>query len=517
MNRTPDTFDTAFAYDSTSWTILRMTNDGLVAYDQVGGIQGMQRVPDLAQALPTPTDGGRTYSFRMRPNIRFSNGQPVRASDVRATFERNYKVGFAAPYYFEGIVGVKGCERDPKQCDLSRGIVVDDKTRTVTFHLEAPDPDFLNRLTLPFAYLVPRGTALHAKLPLPSTGPYVIARYRPGDVIELKRNPYFHEWSKAAQPDGYPDRIVFTIGGKPDDAIEQVLEGKADVFSTAQSETPPSESLLESVLTRNASQVHVNQQPATIALFLNTRVPPFDRLDVRKALNYAVDRYGAVQAVGGSNVAQVTCQILPPYYPGYRPYCPYQARARAQGTPQPNLARARALIARSGTRGMSVTFWSWRDLGGLGPFAVKLLRSLGYRASLRSLPNPPYFNVVANSRTHAQIGTEEWIADYPAPGGFFNAVLTCASFLPRSGDNANNSEFCNPRIDRMTSRALAAQTTNPDVARRTWERVDRETVDAAPWVPLATPRVIDVVSKRVGNYQYSPAGLGMLIDQLWVR
>ena len=80
----------------------------------------------------------------------------------------------------------------------------------------------------------------------------------------------------------------------------------------------------------------------------------------------------------------------------------------------------------------------------------------------------------------------------------------------------NQAEFCDPRIDRQVDRALAEQATNPDAGRGLWESIDRQTVDQAPWVPLANPKVVDVLSKRVGNYQYSLPG-GMLIDQLWVR
>jgi peptide/nickel transport system substrate-binding protein len=70
-----------------------MTNDGLVAFDYASGVQGTQLVPDLAVSLPTPTDGGRTYAFRLRPGIRYSNGRPVKASDFRSSFERTFEIG----------------------------------------------------------------------------------------------------------------------------------------------------------------------------------------------------------------------------------------------------------------------------------------------------------------------------------------------------------------------------------------------------------------------------------------
>ena len=162
----------------------------------------------------------------------------------------------------------------------------------------------------------------------------MIASYRPKHVLRLVRNPYFHEWSKAAQPDGYPDEIVFEIGGTPDEAVDDVIRGKADAFSTAQSENPPSAGLLLDARDPHASQVHTNPQPATIALFLNTRLAPFDRLDVRRALNYAADRAAAVERAGGPDVAQPTCQILPPHFPGYRPTAPTplgDVRSRQRG------------------------------------------------------------------------------------------------------------------------------------------------------------------------------------------
>ena len=90
--------------------------------------------------------------------------------------------------------------------------------------------------------------------------------------------------------------------------------------------------------------------------------------------------------------------------------------------------------------------------------------------------------------------------------------------MPAQPDNQNAAEFCDP-AHRPADRAGHAQTRRPTRTRPAalWERVDRETVDQAPWVPLVNPRAVDVLSKRVGNYQYSPAGLGVLIDQLWVR
>ena len=383
----------------------------------------------------------------------------------------------------------------------------------MTFHLAASDPEFLYRLATPFAYVVPAGTPSHdvGTHPLPATGPYMIASYRPKSVLRLVRNPYFNEWSQAAQPDGYPDEIVLRISGTVDEALGDVLEGRADVALPAE---PYSPAQVTRIQTQYASQAHTNPLPVTQALFMNTHVPPFDNLDVRRALNLAVDRAAALQANGGSG--EPTCQILPRDFPGYRPYCPYTAGGVQGKWTAPDLAKARALVARSGTRGMKVTVWAWTQAQGFNATAVKVLESLGYRVSTKVV-GQNYFSVVGDSRNKAQIGFAGWASDYPTASAFFRYLFTCASFRPHNPNNTNVAQYCNPSLDRQIKRALSLESTNPTAARTLWEHIDRVITDQAPWVSLYNGTGLDILSKRIGNYQYSPDGFGMLLDQLWVR
>ena len=106
-----ESIDTALADSTTEWMLLRMTNDGLVAFNETSGLAGAQLVPDLAVSLPTPTNDGKTYVFHLRPGIRYSTGGTVRPSDVRATFERDFEAG-GAPYA-GGIVGASRCMNAP--------------------------------------------------------------------------------------------------------------------------------------------------------------------------------------------------------------------------------------------------------------------------------------------------------------------------------------------------------------------------------------------------------------------
>jgi YVTN family beta-propeller protein len=500
----PESLDTLNAGIAPTSTL---TNDGLVGFRRVGGADGLQLVPDLAVALPTPTDGGRTYNFRLRPSIRFSNGRTVGPQDVRRTFERVFTVGLdpVAIGYFSGIVGADACKPRAPHCDLSHGILTDEPTRTVTFKLRAPDPDFLDKLALPYGLIVPADAPSKdvGMRPLPGTGPYVVASVKP---FTLERNRDFHEWSKAAQPDGYPDKIVVTGSKSTRAQVRAVEHGKRDVVLGG---VPPE--LQQEVVTQYGSQVHVNPLNRVIYLFLNTRVAPFDDVRVRRAVNYAADRGAAARASTGGVGAQPACQILPPDFPGYRPSCPYTLQPGAATWTAPDVARARRLVAASGTRGALVTIWHPDRHRGEAQYAKRLLRSLGYRARTKRVGDNVYYDSQQgplNPRHRVQAGLFAWTADLPAASNYINVLFSCRGI--------NFAHFCNPRFDAEIHRALALQSTDPYRANQLWASLDRAILDEAPVVPLFTLKKVDIVSRRAGNYQYNPQW-GVLLDQLWVR
>ena len=159
----PAAVDPGSADASDLLRVLVMTSDGLVGYRREGGVAGNALIPDLAVALPAPTNNGLTYTFQIRSGIRYSNGVLLRASDFRRGLERSFRLGNGAALYFTALVGGKHCLQQPATCDLSRGVVADDGANTVTLHLARPDPELLNQLTLPVAYPVPPGTPLHPR------------------------------------------------------------------------------------------------------------------------------------------------------------------------------------------------------------------------------------------------------------------------------------------------------------------------------------------------------------------
>jgi YVTN family beta-propeller protein len=497
--------DLEFQLDLPPFQSNGLTNDTLVTYARADGPQALQLVPDLAVNVPTSTDGGTLYSFRLRPGIRYSTGELVRASDFRRAFERIFLLRAPVADNFGSILGASSCSS--RHCNLDEGIVTNDVTGTVTFHLRAANPEFLENLGAIATAPVPAGFPFRDRKALvPGTGPYVVASANAHE-IRYVRNRRFREWSHAAQPAGSPDQIVMRYGLSPTQEVLAVEHGKADWTADG---VPGS--LIRQVQTHFAAQAHLLLTTETDFLQLNTTISPFNELRVRQALNLAVNRAAVVRMYGGPEAATPTCQVLPPGILGYHAFCPYTLRPTSGGRwHAADLARARSLVAGSGTRGEEVTVWGASDGGVLGTtvvrYTARVLRQLGYRARVRLINSSALYGAPPGRLREMQILPAGWLGF--SPYEFFGDLLTCSAPLDRSW-------FCAPKLDRSIRQADALESTDTRAAGELWTRIDREYVDQAVWVPLVNPHMIDFVSARVRNYQADPS-LGLIADQVWLR
>ena len=427
------------------WQLYQVTQDGLTAFRKSSGPAANSLVADLAVRLPRTSDGGRTWTLRLRRGVRYSNGARVRAG--------------RRPLHLRAAVqGARPDRRVALRLDRRRRCVPAESARparsrpasrsagrAITFHLTRPDTEWLQKLALPPAALLPPsvgaseiGTDVSR---LVGTGPYRWASYAPAKQLVLERNPYFKVWAPAAQPDGYVDRIVQRFGLGAEAAVTQVERGQADWVA----DDVPADRL------RRAAQPLLltgARQPAAGDWYvaLNVNIPPFDQIKAREAVNLAIDRNAIVKLFGGAQLATPTCQVLPPGFPGYTPYCPWTKGGRAPWS-APDLERADELVTESGTKGSRVDIVVANDpvQKAIGQYILVVLFKLGFDPRLKPLPDGVQAAYVQNSRNRVELGLSQWRQEYPAPSAVARRPARLRLLRPGFGREPQHQRLLRPQ------------------------------------------------------------------------
>jgi peptide/nickel transport system substrate-binding protein len=509
------TIDPHVNYTLQYWQVYQMLYDGLTAFKKAAGADGFTVVPDLAEELPAPADDGKSYTFKLRKGIKFSDGREVTVQDVVASFQRIFKVsGPTAGTFYATIVGADKCMEDAAGCTLEGGVVGDEAAGTVTINLTRPDPELFYKLGVPHAAILPADTPPSdvGTQPIPGTGAYMFASFDPNTGMKIVRNPHFKEWSAAAQPDGYPDEINYDFGLTDEAQVTAVQNGEADWMFNE----PPTDRLGE-IGTNYKEQVFINTLTAWWYAPMNTNIPPFDNVKARQALNYAVDRNALVNLFGGPVLASPVCQVLPPGFPGHVDYCPYSKDPGATWT-APDMEKAKQLVQESGTAGQEVAVIVEDNSipRNIGVYLQSVLNELGYKASMKAISPNIHFTYIQNTNNNVQLSVSQWYQDYPAASNFLHVLFSCDSFHPGSDSSVNIAGFCDKGVEAKMTEALALAVTDQAAADKLWAEIDREVTDMAPAVPLFTPKHIDFVSKRVGNFMFN-AQFYWVVSQAWVQ
>jgi len=463
-----DYLDSGLSYTVEGWGVMWNVYLPLIGYKHVNGPDGATLVPYLAQDLPKISSDGKTYSLTLRKGLKYSDGTPVKASDFRATIERDFKVDSPGVGFFGNIVGASAFGKTKK--GHINGITTNDQTGQITIKLTAPQGDFQNILATEFAAPLPasapaKDTSNH---PLPSTGPYMIQSYKPNKQIVEVRNPNFDAAALDNNvPSGNPDKVVWDVIGDDSVALQRVISGTDDWLGYH----PIPTDRLASVQQKYGDQIKVFTPANTYYFFMNVREKPFDNVKVRQAVNYAIDRNALVRVYGG--LATPTENILPPTYPQYKKHSFYPH----------NLAKAKQLVAQSGDKGMAVTVWN-HDRG-LDPkataYLVDVLNSIGFKAKEKVINSTIYWTTVGNQATKAQIGFADWFQDYPHPLDWIDVLLNGERITQTH--NNNYADFDDKGINSKID-ALKKQPTLTGSVNSQWGALDAAIMKQAPWVPF---------------------------------
>jgi len=457
----PPTLDPALVGDETSARYVLEIFSGLMTIDK-----DLQIVPDIAESWEVSEDG-TVYTFHLRKDVKFHNGRPLTAQDVKYSLERACDPdtgSITADTFLGGIVGAK--EKLRGEADEVSGVkVLDDYTLEIT--LKAPRAYFLAELTHPVAFVVDRENIeemgrLWTDRPN-GTGPFKLKEYRLGERIVLERNEFYYGTPKPA----LEQVNVFLAGGSAmimyeNGELDAVPVGLADIERVLDPTNPLNKELT------------IAPQWSTIYIGFNVNVPPFDDVKVRQAFNYALDRE-KINRVVMKGMERTAKGILPPGMPGYNedlkgfPYDPEKARQLIAESKYGGVENFPEIV-------LNVTG------GGGAPFRtvtaiVEMYKeNLGVDITIEQTEWATYLTDLKTRRYQMFGVASGWIADYPDPQDFLDVL-----FHSQSLDNDTN--YANPEVDRLLEEARVEQ--DPEKRIQIYQRVEEIILNDAPWVPLS--------------------------------
>jgi peptide/nickel transport system substrate-binding protein len=483
----PDFIDPGLTYTATGFEPMWLVYKGLLAYPHKEGEAGVKLVPGLAEDLPTISEDGMTYELTLRKGLRFSDGTPVKASDFEHTIKRVLNLESGGSTFFMGIEGAEEyVERGKADADVD-GIDTDDRSGEITIRLTEPDGSFSYALATIFAGIVPGDTPFKnlTKDPPPGVGPYKITESVPNRQFVMVKNNRFN---LPGFPKGKVEKITTEIIESDERQAQDVISGELDYMLAS----PPPD-LKSEIKTKYSDRYEEHATNATFYLFMNVRVPPFDKKAVRDAVNYGVDKPALARLFAGDMTPG--CSFLPPRMPGYDEALDVEDCPWGNPNEPPDLERARQLIADAGAEGAEVTVWgdNFDPDDKVAIAYADMLNKIGLDAKPEILDWSVFNQTVGNAKTKAQTGVTGWTQDFPHPKNFF-FLMDGAAIQPTNNQNFGNVD--DPEITAGIARLSREPELTEEVADE-WGELNRQLVEEGWVVPYGHIKVATFLSERM--------------------
>lgn len=484
----PTGLDPTRAWEIESWAVERLTYETFLNYASKPGSEGAVLVPSLATEVPTRENGGisadgLTYTFHLRsakyaPPI----DREMTADDFKFSFERMLKDPEAPYYFYSNIEGVDDFVAG-KVNDVGGFVATDPKTVTIT--LTKQDPAILYALTMPFTSVMPpewakeQGKKIKEK-PL-GTGPFIVESWVQGQRIVAKRNPNYWDTGKP-----YLDEIDFDLTVNSSTALLKLQSGEVDVLGDS---IPAADYQRVKSDPTWGKYVVDAPQVAWYYVFLNVLEKPFDNVQVRQAMNYAIDTARIQKLLGGQGVA--LNQVYPSSLPGYQ-------KDKTYYTYDPD--KAKQLLADAGLpNGFKTTFYTHNvePFPKLAQAIQSDLKKVGVTVSIQPMDRATYWDFISYKKSHAGIGLSDWYQDFPDPSDWIGPLFSSPV------DGGMNASFW---TDARVNTLYKDSSTELDPTRRIemYKEMEDIIMEQAPTVPLFEPLWNGMYGKDVGGYYYHP-------------
>jgi peptide/nickel transport system substrate-binding protein len=483
----PDAFETTQAGEAVQPVYIPP-----YTYAEANGVAGTKIIPGLATGLPKISADGKTYTFFFRKGLRYSNGQPVHASDFLTAVERSIKIPWplGSAFLVPLIAGAKDFQSG--KSNTVSGITTNDATGEVTIHLTAPYGAFENALAFQAYSPVPKGTPMKnlSASPPPGVGPYKYTNIVPNVSYTEVKNSY---WTPIPGiQSGYVNKVVAKFSSNTTANALSVLNNSNDVYDWA--DTIPA-SLLPQIQSQASDRFKKLPLNSTYYFFMNLTRKPFSSFLAREAVIVGLNRPALVRL--GSGFFAPGCFFLPPEMVGHpTAQCPFGVNPNSTG----DLARARALVKQSGMAGTPVSVWAQLrpPRTQFAAYYTSFLNQIGFKASEKPIADAAYFPTIGNLKLNAQTGFDDYNQDFPNPIDFYGLLLAGDAITPTGNLNVDltNDPVINAKVNMLGS---LFKTPTSDLSKvagdyQTLEKYVADKAYRAVWGYLEAP---EFVSSRI--------------------
>ena len=515
----PDSFDPGNTYYAYMYNLSRLYARPLMTFEPGPGEKGNKLVPDLAESAGVPSDGGKTWTYKLRSGLKYQDGTAITSKDVKYAVERSNfarDVLSLGPNYFQQfLVGgdkYKGPYKDKSAGGLASIETPDDTT--IVFHLNRAFQEFDYLVATPQTAPVPQAKdkGIDYVKSIVSSGSYQFESYEEGKQVVLVRNK---NWDAKTDPlrKQYPDKIVVKLKVNPETIDQDVQAGDAiDLGGTGVQAATQAKIVNDASLKANTDNTYGGR---LVYLAVNTQVAPFDNVACRKAVEYAIDKVSVQTAEGGPIRGDIATTVLPPDIPGYQ-----KADVYATDGNKGDAAKAKEQLKACGKTSINTNISARSDRPQEIDAATAIIASLkkvGINATLKQYPSGKYFTDYAgvpafDKKQNIGLHMMQWGADWPGGYGFLQQILHGAA-IGASG-NTNLSYLNDKQINEMLEKAIATQ---DETARNSqYAEIDKRAMDLAALVPLTYFKVLlyrpatftNLVSTAAFSGQYDYLNIG---------
>jgi peptide/nickel transport system substrate-binding protein len=498
--------DPARNYVTSSQDVSRLIYRTLTTFAAAPGQDGGKIVPDLATDTGRPSDGAKTWTFTLKPGVRFEDGRPITSKDVKYGVERTFAAELpeGPPYARMWLVGgdsYQGPYKDP----AGLASIETPDTSTVVFHLKQPVADFGSAVSLPMFAPVPqdKDTGVNYDSRPFSSGPYRIDGFDPKKQLTLVRNT---DWDPATDTvrKALPDKVVIDLGLDAAVVDQRLIAGQGEDANAVAME-PIGPASVGRVLNdpQLKSRLVTGDSINTRYLSINTRHKPLDDVRVRQAVAYALDKDALRTTRGGPIAGDLATSLLPPAL-GYPAGDPYPSKD-GKGDPD----RAKALLAEAGhASDLTLTLDAPASAAGKAQAeAVQAsLGRAGITVKINEISSAAFYSTVGNTAQEHDLVIAGWSPDWPGASTYLPIVFD--GRLITSQGNNNYAQYDSPAVEAQIDRIAAIG--DPAAARTAYGQLAQQIMQDAPVVPFLWDRAPILVGGNVAGAYGHVAYVGRL-------